>query len=174
MNERTTLRAIYAVSAVLLAAVAVIYNLPRAAHIPAFAAGLPRLNACINAVCAALLVCSFAAIKRKNVALHKRLNLAAFILSALFLLSYVTFHAFGVETRYPADHPWRPFYLAILISHIALAAAVLPLVLVTLHRGLNGPVSAHRAIARWTLPIWLYATVSGVAVYLMISPYYRF
>ena len=174
MSEKYILRAIYSLSAILLAAVVVIYNLPKADHIPAFVAWLPRLNAAINTVCSALLVISFLAIKRKNVGLHKRLNIATFLLSALFLLSYVTFHTFGVETRFPADNPWRPWYLAILLSHILLAAVVLPLVLVTFYRGLNGPVSAHRAIAKWTFPIWLYVTVTGVVVYLMISPYYRF
>jgi putative membrane protein len=174
MNEKNILRAIYALSAILLAAVVVIYNLPKADHIPAFVPWLPRINAAINTVCSALLVVSFMAIKRGNVALHKRLNLATFILSALFLLSYVTFHTFGVETRFPADNPIRPLYLFILITHIILAAVVLPLVLVTLYRGLAGPVSAHRAIAKWTFPVWLYVTVTGVVVYLMISPYYRF
>lgn len=174
MSEKHILRAIYALSAVLLAAVVVIYNLPKADHIPAFVPWLPRINAAINTVCSALLVVSFLAIKRGNVALHKRLNLSTFILSALFLLSYVTFHTFGVETRFPADNPIRPLYLFILITHIVLAAVVLPLVLVTLYRGLAGPVSAHRAIAKWTFPVWLYVTVTGVVVYLMISPYYRF
>lgn len=174
MNERASLRAIYALSAVLVAAVAVIYNLPKAERIPAFVPWLPRLNAALNSACTILLVISYAAIRRKRVALHQRLNLAAFVLSALFLLSYVTFHTFGVETRYPAGHPWRPVYLFILLTHIALAAAVLPLVLVTFYRGLVGPVAAHRRVAKWTFPIWLYVTVTGVVVYLMISPYYRF
>lgn len=174
MNDAKILRAIYAVSAVLVVAVAIIYNLPKAEVVPAFVPWLPRLNAGINTLCSILLVCSFVAIKRRRVDLHKRLNIATFILSALFLLSYVTFHTFGVETRYPAGHPWRPVYLTILISHILLAAAVLPLVLVTFYRGLRGPVAAHRAIAKWTFPIWLYVTVTGVIVYLMISPYYGF
>lgn len=174
MNDRLALRAIYAVSAVLLAAVAVIYNLPKAERIPAFVPWLPRINAAINTVCSILLVASFIAIKRGRVETHKRLNIATFALSALFLLSYVTFHTFGVETRFPADNPWRPIYLAILISHIVLAAAVLPLALVTFYRGLIGPVALHRRIARWTLPIWLYVTVTGVIVYLMISPHYAF
>jgi putative membrane protein len=174
MNERQALRGIYALSAALLAAVAVIYNLPKAERIPDFVPWLPRLNAAINTICSLLLIASFAAIKRGRVAAHKRLNIATFALSALFLVSYVTFHTFGVETRFPADNPWRPFYLFVLITHIVLAAVVLPLVLVTLYRGLVGPVAAHRRLARWTFPIWLYVTVTGVLVYLMISPYYAF
>lgn len=174
MNERAVLRAIYTVSAVLVVAVAIIYNLPKAERIPAFVPWLPRLNAAINTVCTVLLVCSFMAIKRGRVELHKRLNITTFVLSSLFLVSYVTFHTFGVETRFPADNPWRPVYLAILISHIILAAIVLPLVLVTFYRGLVGPIETHRRIARWTFPIWLYVTVTGVIVYLMISPHYSF
>lgn len=174
MNERPVLRAIYAVSAVLLAAVVAIYNLPRADHIPGFVPYLPRVNAALNTLCTLLLVGSLRAIRRGRADVHRRLNLAAFALSVLFLLSYVTFHTFGVETRYPAEHPWRPVYLAILLSHIALAAVVVPLVLVALYRGLAGHVAQHRAIARWAYPVWLYVTTSGVVVYLMISPYYRF
>jgi putative membrane protein len=174
LNERQALRIIYILSAVLVAAVAVIYNLPKANRIPEFVLWLPRLNALINTTCTLLLVASFIAIKRGRVKLHKRLNISTFALSALFLLSYVTFHTFGVETRFPADNPSRPFYLFVLITHIVLAAIVLPLVLVTLYRGLVGPLDAHRRLARWTFPIWLYVTVTGVLVYIMISPYYKF
>ena len=174
VNDKFALRLIWIVSIAVLLAVVVIYSLPKADHIPAFVPFLPRLNAVINSTCTVLLLLSLAAIKRGNVTLHKRLNLTTFILSTLFLLSYVTFHTFGVETRYPAGSPWRPLYLAILISHILLAMVVLPLVLITFYRGLAGHVAQHRAIAKWAYPIWLYVTTTGVIVYLMISPYYRF
>jgi putative membrane protein len=95
-------------------------------------------------------------------------------LSSLFLISYVIFHAFGVETRFPADNPLRPYYLTILISHIILAAVVLPMVLLSFYRGLTGQIEAHKRITRWSMPIWLYVTTTGVVVYLMISPYYPF
>lgn len=174
MNDVIARRLIWTVSATVLLAVVVIYQLPKADHIPAFVSWLPRLNALLNSTCTLLLLASFAAIKRGQVLVHKRLNLSAFVLSSLFLLSYVTFHTFGVETRYPAESPWRPLYLAILISHILLAMVVLPLVLVTFYRGLSGQVAQHRAVAKWAFPIWLYVTTTGVIVYLMISPYYRF
>jgi putative membrane protein len=174
MNDRIMLRVIFALSAVVFGVVVVLYNLPKAEHIPAFVPCLPRLNALINTTCTLLLIVSWAAIKNGRVTLHRRLNLAAFALSALFLVSYVTFHTFGVETRFPADNPWRPAYLALLLSHILLAAVVLPLVLVALYRGLTGQVERHRSIARWAYPIWLYVTATGVIVYLMIAPYYRF
>jgi putative membrane protein len=174
MNEKLALRLIGGVSAAVLLAVVVIYQLPKADHIPAFVAVLPRLNAILNSICTVLLLTSLFAIKRGRVELHKRLNLTTFALSTLFLLSYVTFHTFGVETRFPAAHPWRPCYLGILLSHILLAMVVLPLVLATFYRGLTGQVIRHRALARWAFPIWLYVTTTGVIVYLMISPYYRF
>lgn len=174
MNDKFALRLIWTISLLVLLAVVVIYNLPKADHIPAFVPFLPRFNALLNTTCTVLLLVSLFAIKRGNVALHKRLNLTTFVLSTLFLLSYVTFHTFGVETRYPVGHPWRPVYLTILISHILLAMVVLPLVLVTFYRGLVGQVAQHRAVAKWAYPIWLYVTTTGVIVYLMISPYYQF
>ncbi len=106
--------------------------------------------------------------------MHKRINLTACVLSTVFLLSYVLFHSFGVETRFPAEHPYRSLYLVVLSTHILLAAIVLPLVLLSLYRGLTNQVSLHKKIVRWSYPIWLYVTISGVVVYLMISPYYKF
>jgi len=174
MHDKTALRLIWTVSAAILLAVVVIYNLPKADHIPGFVPYLPRLNALINSTCTLLLLLSLAAIRKGRVNLHRRLNITTLGLSTLFLLSYVTFHTFGVETRYPTDHPLRPLYLAILISHILLAMVVLPLVLITFYRGLVGPTERHRAIARWAFPVWLYVTITGVIVYVMIAPYYRF
>jgi putative membrane protein len=132
------------------------------------------LNAVLNGTTTILLLVSLWFIKKKDVAMHKKLNLAACVLSTVFLLSYVLFHAFGVETRFPAEHPMRPMYLTILSTHIVLAAIVLPLVLLSLYRGLVNQVSLHRKIVRWSYPIWLYVTITGVIVYLMISPYYKF
>lgn len=177
MSERTDTaarRIIWILSAAVLLAVVVLYQLPKADPIPGFVRALPRLNAGINSVCSLLLLLSLAAVKRGNIALHKRLNVTAVALSTVFLLSYVTFHTFGVETRYPMDNPWRPLYLIILISHILLAMAVLPLVLMTFYRGWTGQVARHRTLARWAYPVWLYVTLSGVVVYVLISPYYRF
>jgi putative membrane protein len=113
-------------------------------------------------------------IRKKRVDWHKRLNISAFLLSCLFLVSYIVFHAFGVETRFPADNPLRPFYLFVLLTHIVLAAVVLPLVLLSFYRGLTGQIEAHKKLTRWSMPIWLYVTISGVVVYLLISPHYTF
>jgi putative membrane protein len=148
--------------------------LPRPDVIPDFVTFLPKLNAIINATCSVLLLVSLAAIKRKNIPLHKKLNITTFVLSSIFLVSYVLFHFFADETQFPLDNPTRPLYLAILISHIILAAVVLPLVLLSFYYGIQMRVQEHRKLVRWTFPIWLYVTVTGVIVYLMISPYYTF
>jgi putative membrane protein len=115
---------------------------------------------------------SFNAIKKRNIAKHKKINLITFFLSALFLISYVTYHWMSNETKFPIDNPLRPLYLGILISHIILAAVVLPLVLISFWYGLTNQVAKHRKITRFAFPIWLYVTTTGVIVYLMISPYY--
>ncbi|HMO98286.1 MAG TPA: DUF420 domain-containing protein [Kiritimatiellia bacterium] len=173
-KEKYALTVIYVVSALVFAAVVVLSQLPRAEFMPEWVSFLPGFNATINSICTVLLIASWFAIKRGKMVWHKRLNLAAFALSAVFLVSYVVFHAFGVETRYPADHPWRPFYLTILVSHIVLAAVVLPLVLISFYWALIGQFDRHRKLVKYSFPIWLYVTTTGVAVYLMISPYYAF
>jgi putative membrane protein len=92
----------------------------------------------------------------------------------LFLVSYVAYHWMADETKFPLDNPLRPVYLTILISHIILAAVVLPLVLISFWYGLNNKVEQHRKMTRFSFPIWLYVTTTGVIVYFMISPYYPF
>jgi putative membrane protein len=174
VNETVALRTIYIVSLLVFVAVVVLFMMPKADNMPDFVRFLPALNAILNGSTALLLMASFVAIKRRQIELHKKLNLAAFVLSSLFLLSYVTFHAFGVETRFPEDNPVRPVYLFILLTHILLAAIVLPMVLISFYYGLTGKLDKHRKLVRFSFPIWLYVTVTGVVVYLMISPYYQF
>ncbi len=173
-NERKILRGIFVLSGVVFLLVVILGMLPRAEHVPGFVQWLPKLNALINATCSVLLITSLYYIRKKDIQTHKKLNLLTFILSTVFLLSYVTFHSFGIETKFPADNPLRPYYLLILISHIILAALVLPLVLLSFYYGLSNKIKTHRRLTRWSFPIWLYVTVSGVIVYLMISPYYQF
>ena len=174
MSDKAVFRVILALSVVVFLVVVVLYMLPKAEDIPAWATNLPKLNATINGTCSLLLVGSLLAIKRKNIELHKKLNITTFALSALFLVSYIIFHSFGVETEYPLDAPARGFYLFILLTHIVLAAIVLPLVLVSFYFGLTGKIDKHRKIVRFSFPIWLYVTLTGVIVYAMISPYYQF
>lgn len=174
MKDKLVFRLVTAISAVVLVAVIILNKkiLPVPEVIPGFVYQLPKLNAVINGTCSVLLLISLFAIKQKKVDLHKRINLFTFCLSALFLVSYITYHWMAQETKFPADNSLRPLYLFILISHIVLAAAVLPLILLSFHRGLQLQVEKHRKLVRFAFPIWLYVTVTGVIVYLMISPYY--
>lgn len=176
MDEKRIYRLILIVSAAVFAAVLVLNQqiIPRPEPIPRFAYLLPKLNAVINGTCSVLLLASFYSIRRGNVAVHKTLNLAAFALSSIFLVSYVAFHWLVSETRFPADNPIRPIYLFVLASHIVLAAGVLPLVLIAFYRGLTMQKEKHRRIVRIAFPVWLYVTITGVIVYLMISPHYNF
>jgi protein SCO1/2/putative membrane protein len=129
---------------------------------------LPAVNAALNATAAVLLVWGFALIRSGRKRTHRRVMLAAFTVSALFLVCYVIYHASVGAVRFAGTGAIRALYLSILFTHTLLAAAVPPLAIVTLSRGLRGRFDRHRAIARWTLPIWLYVSVTGVVVYWML------
>ncbi len=173
-NDSFYKRLIYIVSVAVFLAVVVLNRLPKQDAIPYWVTFLPSLNALLNGTTAFLLLISLYFIKQKNIDAHRRVNLIACILSTVFLLSYVTFHSYYGDTTFPKDHPWKYFYYFILATHIILAAIVLPLVLLSLYRGLTNQVDKHKKITRWSYPIWLYVTITGVVVYLMISPYYTF
>lgn len=147
---------------------------PDKSAIPDWVLFLPTFNAMINGTCGVLLVISLYFIKKGNIQMHKRLNVTAFLLSSVFLVSYIIFHSTGIKTTYGGQGSIRYFYYFILITHIILAAVVLPLVLLSFHRGFQMQVERHRKLVRWSYPIWLYVTISGVLVYIMISPYYSF
>lgn len=129
---------------------------------------LPHLNVFLNATSAVLLCSGYAAIRRKAERLHARLMVSAFISSTLFLISYVTYHALSGHKAYPGGGWLRAVYLVILFSHISFAVLVLPLSLTTLYFALRRQFDRHRKIALWTLPIWVYVSVTGVVVYLML------
>ena len=133
---------------------------------------LPAVNATLNAVAATLLVVGYVEIRRGRIRQHRRAMLAAFGTSALFLLSYVVYHANAGSRPFTGQGPVRTVYFAILATHVVLAAAILPLALVTLSRALAERFDRHVPIARWTLPIWLYVSVTGVIVYLMLYQWY--
>jgi putative membrane protein len=135
-------------------------------------ADLPALNATLNAIAATLLVLGYIQIRRGRRDAHRALMLAAFATSALFLVSYVVYHANAGSRPFTGQGPVRIVYFVILITHIILAAAILPLALTTLHRALGGRFDRHVPIARWTLPIWLYVSATGVIVYLMLYRLY--
>ncbi len=173
-KEKQIFSAIMVFSVVVLGVIVVLSRLPRADYIPEFVKLLPGFNATVNGTTALLLLVSFWFIRRKNIAMHKKLNIACFVLSGFFLVSYVTWHSFGVETKFPSDHPLRTLYLVILVSHIILAAVVFPIVLMSFYLGLTNQVKRHRKVVRWSFPMWLYVAITGVVVYFMISPYYQF
>ena len=129
---------------------------------------LPAVNASLNAVAGSLLVIAWLLIKRRRIEAHRRVMLAAFATSALVLSSYVTYHANAGSRPYHGTGWMRTLYFSILIPHVILAAAVLPLAIVTLRRGLVRDDVRHRRIARITLPIWLFVSVTGVLVYVML------
>lgn len=189
-NERNVKLIVYGTT-VLVCAIVVVLNqkwIPHPEEFPSFIYKLPALNAFLNGTCSVLLIASLIAIKKKNIALHKKLNVTAFILSALFILSYVTAHYFISDTKYgDLNHDGimsaeeselvsgiKPLYIVILLSHIFFAIVVLPLVLLSFYYGLTDQREKHKKLTRISYPVWLYVTVTGVVVYLMISKYYNY
>ena len=129
---------------------------------------LPAVNATLNGIAAVLLLCGYALIRSGRRTEHRRIMIAAFVTSSLFLISYVVYHAQVGSVRFTRQGLVRPVYFTILATHVTLAALVLPLAIVTLSRGLSSRFDRHRRIARWTLPIWLYVSVTGVLVYVLL------
>jgi putative membrane protein len=189
-SEKGVKTTIY-VTTVAVCALVVVLNqkyIPHPDTFPAFIYKLPMLNAFLNGTCTVLLLFSLWAIKRRNIELHKRLNLSAFVLSSLFLISYVTAHYFIPDTKYgDIDHDGimsitedasvagiKPLYIFILLTHIFLAVLVLPMILLSFYYGLTDQREKHKKLTRYSYPVWLYVTVTGVVVYLMISPYYNY
>lgn len=163
------LRLIYIVSAVLAGAVAFLILGPRPEGMEGAldVSALPLVNASLNGTCAVLLVAAVVSVKQRRITLHKRLMLAAFTVSAAFLVSYVIYHWFKSGPK-PYTGDFRGLYLGILISHIVLAAVALPMQLVTLYRGWREQLDKHRRIAKITFPLWLYVSVTGVVIYFML------
>ena len=130
--------------------------------------GLPALNATLNGTAAVLLTCGWLLIRRRRVAAHRAVMITAFCVSVAFLVSYVVYHAHIGSKHYEGTGLLRPIYYSILLTHTLLAITVPVLAVITLRRGLRRDDVRHRAIARWTLPIWLYVSVTGVVVYAML------
>lgn len=164
-------RTIVAVSVLVPIVVAVLASLKEGLVDPGFSRGvLPAVNATINGSVAVVLMVGFWAIRTRRIRLHRSLMLSAFVLSALFLVTYVFQHLAFSSAKYGGD--LRSVYLPLLASHIILAAIILPMALFTMLRALQTRYDKHRRLARWTLPLWLYVAVTGVAVYLFMAPYY--
>jgi len=129
---------------------------------------LPLVNAVLNTSATLCLLAGWRAIRRRDERRHRAFMIAALACSALFLVSYLVYHAFAGSRPYGGTGVLRAVYFLVLITHVVLAAAIVPLVLVTVTRAWRGQFARHRAIARWTLPLWLYVSVTGVVVYLML------
>ena len=162
-------KVIIALSIILPLAVAVLFKVKIPGYDLSF---LPPIYASINGLTAILLIVAVVAIKNNKRKMHENLMKTCIGLSAVFLVMYVLYHMTSDSTPYGGEGPIRVVYYVILISHILLSVVVVPLVLFTFSRALSGNFERHKALARFTFPIWLYVAVTGVIVYLMISPYY--
>ena len=189
-KEKNVKLTIY-ITTIVVCALVVILNqkwIPHPDTFPNLIYKLPMVNAFLNGSCTILLLFSLWAIKKRNIELHKKLNITAFIFSTVFLLCYVTAHYFIPDTKYgDVDHDSimsatesaavigiKPVYIIILLTHIFLAVAVLPMILLSFYYGLTDQRDKHKKLTRFSYPIWLYVTITGVVVYIMISPYYNY
>ena len=175
-NERVVKRVIWVAGLAVPAVVALLFLIPPAESLSEETRKalyiLPALNAALNGSAFLALVVAFVAIKNKRIDIHRAATTTALGLSVLFLLSYVAFHLTTESTKFGGEGWIRTVYFTILLSHILLSAVIIPLVLFTWLRGFRMQVERHRKIARITWPLWMYVTLTGVIVYLMISPYY--
>lgn len=131
------------------------------------------VNAVINSAVSLMLIAAYILVREKKYDAHKKVMLLAIALSGLFLISYIAHHLFAGETKFGGVGMVRTFYLLLLITHIILAAVILPVILFTAYQSLTGEYAKHKKWARYTFPLWLYVSITGVIVYLLISPYYR-
>ena len=185
-NDKKATIIIWIVSVVVFAAVAFLAKFKLNIH-PGFNVHVfAKINAVINSIVAILLIAGLVAVRQKNYTLHKKIMLSAIVLSVLFLLSYICHHLLAGDTKFgdinhdgilsgeekSAAGTLRIIYYILLITHIPLAAIILPFILFTAYRSLIGEYEKHKKLARITWPAWLYVAVTGVIVYIMISPYY--
>ncbi|MFC5269704.1 DUF420 domain-containing protein [Adhaeribacter terreus] len=174
-NDSRYLALIAVLSIAVPVLVAYLFYMPKSGDTtPVNVSFLPKLHAILNSLTALALITGFYFIKKGNQVAHRAAMFTAFVLSSLFLISYVTYHYFGQSTAYGGEGIMRSIYFFILLTHIILAAVIVPLVLLTIYFAISGQFRKHTRFSRWTFPIWLYVSVSGVLVYLMISPYYNF
>jgi putative membrane protein len=172
LPDRTAYLVIAAISAALLGFLFwLIYFRSPSEVAPGWSRGLPAANAVFNGCSALCLVIAVAAIRRKRIRLHVGFVLTALTFSGLFLISYIVHHTFQGDTRFPGQGWIRPVYFFILISHILLSIAVVPMIFTTLFFALTGRFPRHRRLARFTFPVWLYVSVTGVAVFFLLSVY---
>ena len=170
MSGTKAIAAILGVSAaVFLFLVWLIYFKPATGYSSEVIGALPAVNATLNGLSSIFLIIAFVAVKQRRYANHIRWVFAAIVSSTLFLISYVVYHNFHGDTKFTGQGIVRPIYFFILISHIVLSAVVVPLILTTLYLSLAGRLAVHRRVARYTFPIWLYVSITGVLIFVMLK-----
>jgi putative membrane protein len=171
-NDKTARLLIFVVSAVVFMAVVILKNVKLNLDLGFDVHVFATINAMINSIVSILLLAALNAVKKGNYQAHKNMMILSMVLSILFLVSYIAHHLLSGNTAYGGTGVIRYFYFFILITHIFLAAVILPFILFTAYRGLTAEWPLHRKLAKITWPIWFYVSVTGVVVYVMISPYY--
>lgn len=171
-RDRKYLVLIAILSVAIPVVVAMLFFMPKEGSKSVDVSFLPTLHAILNSLTAVALIIGYVNIKRGNIRIHRVSMVTAFSLSAIFLVSYVTYHFLGERTIYGGDGFLKMFYYFVLLTHIVLAVVIVPLVLLSVYFAITEQFVRHRRISRWTFPIWLYVAVTGVLVYLLISPYY--
>ena len=172
-NDRKAALLIWLFSVIVFAAVVALGAIKLKVDLGFNAHVFATINAVINTIVTILLAAALVMVKQKKYELHKKIMLAAMLLSVLFLLSYICHHLLAGDTKYGGEGPIRYFYFFILSTHIFLAAIILPFILFTAYRALIAEFPQHKKLARITWPIWFYVSMTGVIVYLFISPYYH-
>ncbi|WP_299819147.1 DUF420 domain-containing protein [uncultured Pontibacter sp.] len=171
-QDRRFLTLIAVLSVAIPVVVAILFYMPKSGESTVDVSFLPTLHAILNSCTAIALVIGYVNVKRQNIKVHRGAMLTAFGLSSIFLVSYVTYHFLGERTIYGGEGLLKYIYYFILLTHIVLAVVIVPLVLLSVYYGITNQLAKHRRISRWTFPIWLYVAITGVLVYLLISPYY--
>jgi putative membrane protein len=171
-RDRVYVPIVWAVSVIVPVVVTILIYMPKGQLAGWNLNFLPLMNACINSAVSVLLLLGYYFIRTGKQQQHKVTMLSAMALSVIFLLSYILYHYQAQETKFGGVGAIRYIYFFILLTHIVLATTIVPLALFTVYRSLSGQYERHKKIARWTFPLWLYVSVTGVVVYLMISPYY--
>ena len=172
-NDARARLLIFTFSAIVFAAVVVLGRIQLQVDLGFDVHVFAKANAVINSLVAVLLVAGLVSVKSRNYMLHKKLMMAAMVLSVLFLVSYIAHHLFAGETKFGGTGTIRTVYYLILFTHIPLAGLILPFILFSAYRALIGEWDAHKKLVRYTWPIWFYVAVTGVIVYCLISPYYQ-
>ena len=172
VQERKANRVINILSLAIPVAVAILLGIRQKVDLGSWTTYLPHINGIINSLTAILLLTGLYFIKQKNVEAHKRVMLTAFVLGSFFLVSYVLYHLTNDSTPFGGQGWVRPIYYFLLVSHIVLSVVVVWFVLRAVYYALSGQINKHKKIVKYTFPIWLYVSITGVVVYLMIKPYY--